>query len=162
MHTAETMRLMLMRCWEELGGRGGKNSSESDTQGPARWAKVPLSLSRQKWMEHAKVCVLQNAKTFANEKTFRNGIEQERPAPSRRWEVNIWSWVEIEVDLLFIYTNIWSWVEPSSWLGQKLRIKSWCVNFTLNWAAWNGFHGRFTKSNEFFITRIYEVEVGKT
>ena len=56
-----------------IGGRG-KNSSESDTQGPARWAKVPLSLSRQKWMEHAKVCVLQNAKTFANEKTFRNGI----------------------------------------------------------------------------------------
>ena len=26
-----------------IGGRG-KNSSESDTQGPARWAKVPLSL----------------------------------------------------------------------------------------------------------------------
>ena len=26
------------------GVGGGKNSSESDTQGPARWAKVPLSL----------------------------------------------------------------------------------------------------------------------
>ena len=34
-------------CWCDVGrnwGGGGKNSSESDTQGPARWAKVPLSL----------------------------------------------------------------------------------------------------------------------
>ena len=70
------------------GAGGGKNSSESDTQGPARWAKVPLSPDKSGWnMQRCAFC--KNAKTFANEKTFRNGIEQERPAPSRRWEVNI-------------------------------------------------------------------------
>ena len=72
-----------------IGGAGGAKIAQSQTRRDQRGGQKCLSLSRQKWMEHAKVCVLQNAKTFANEKTFRNGIEQERPAPSRRWEVNI-------------------------------------------------------------------------
>ena len=73
------------------GERRGAKIAQSQTRRDQRGGQkcLSLSLSRQKWMEHAKVCVLQNAKTFANEKTFRNGIEQERPAPSRRWEVNI-------------------------------------------------------------------------
>ena len=44
------------------GAGGGKNSSESDTQGPARWAKVPLSLSPDKsgWnMQRCAFCKMQ-------------------------------------------------------------------------------------------------------
>ena len=53
-------------CWCDVGrnwgGGGGKNSSESDTQGPARWAKVPLSLSPDKsgWnMQRCAFCKMQ-------------------------------------------------------------------------------------------------------
>ena len=52
--------MMLVQCWEEWGG--GKNSLESDTQGPARWAKVPLSLSPDKsgWnMQRCAFCKMQ-------------------------------------------------------------------------------------------------------
>ena len=103
-------------CWCDVGRNGGgKNSSESDTQGPARWAKVPLSLQTKvdgtcKGVGFAKIQRRLQTRKRSEMELNRRGRLQAGGGKST---------FEIEVDLLFIYTNIWSWVEPSSWSGQK-------------------------------------------
>ena len=44
------------------GGRRGAKIAQSQTRRDQRGGQKCLSLSRQKWMEHAKVCVLQKCK----------------------------------------------------------------------------------------------------